>query len=342
MTQMKRRGAYVKALVAGGLAAGLTCATVAGPAQADVNRRPPRINSIIPVDGGLRVTWGPDTFFSGTVAGEATVLTFGGYQEGTWNDRGATTSFTIPAAHVRAYAGQAPRVTVCYLWPGVGHPSECASSDPIPIAGNVPSFPPGAGQLRPVPKPQNLRVVAYGDYRATVQWVNGSSYKKVLFRYDPGVQVDVPGNATKATTGTLVPGKTYTFKVEGAWSGGLFATRYSGWTEITYTVPKNPPFWPGGSVKKPYGPDTCKQGYVWRETTPADHVCVTPATRDQVRADNALAASRRQGWGPYGPDTCKQGYVWRGATPADHVCVTRATYNQTQADNALAASRRVP
>lgn len=25
-------------------------------------------------------------------------------------------------------------------------------------------------------------------------------------------------------------------------------------------------------MNKPYGPDTCKQGYVWRGTTPADHV----------------------------------------------------------------------
>ncbi|WP_226874748.1 hypothetical protein [Microbispora sitophila] len=338
---MKRRGARVKAVIVGGLAVGLTCGTVAGAAHADVNRRPPRITSIIPDDGALRVTWGPDTFFSGTVPGESTVLYFGANQEGRWDDRGATTSFTVPAAHVRAYAGQAPRVTVCYLWPG--HPSECSSSDPIPINGNAPSYPPGAGQLRPVPKPQALRVVAYRDYRATVQWVNGSPpYKKVLFRYDPGVQMELPGNATTATTGTLVPGRTYTFKVEGGWSGGLFSTRYSGWTEITYTVPKNPPFWPGGSVNKPYGPDTCKQGYVWRETTPADHVCVTPATRDQVRTDNALAASRRQGWGPYGADTCKQGYVWREATPADHVCVTPATRDQTRADNALAASRRLP
>lgn len=129
---------------------------------------------------------------------------------------------------------------------GATPPRSRLSSTARPAAeGYVPSYPPGAGRFRPVPKPQNLRVVAYRDYRATVQWVNGGSYKKVLFRYDPGVQVDLPGNATTATTGTPVPGKTCTFKVEGAWSGGPFATRYPGWTEITYTVPKNPPFWPG-------------------------------------------------------------------------------------------------
>ncbi|GAB3134179.1 hypothetical protein GCM10027161_11950 [Microbispora hainanensis] len=148
MIQMNRCGACVKALVIGGLAAGLACATVAGPAQADVNRHPPRINSVIPVDGGLRVTWGPDTFFPGTVAGETTVLTFGGIQEGKWDDRGATTSFTIPSAHVRAYAGQAPRVTVCYLWPSVGHPSEC-SAGPHPDRRERPLLSSGRGSVPP-------------------------------------------------------------------------------------------------------------------------------------------------------------------------------------------------
>jgi hypothetical protein len=42
---------------------------------------------------------------------------------------------------------------------------------------------------------------------------------------------------------------------------------------------------------QPYGPDTCRQGYVWREASPGDHVCVKPETRDQARADNAAARS---------------------------------------------------
>ena len=39
----------------------------------------------------------------------------------------------------------------------------------------------------------------------------------------------------------------------------------------------------------PYGYETCKQGYVWREATTSDKVCVTPATRDQARYDNSQA-----------------------------------------------------
>jgi hypothetical protein len=42
-----------------------------------------------------------------------------------------------------------------------------------------------------------------------------------------------------------------------------------------------------------YGPDTCLQGYVWREAFPGDHVCVTPATRSQAAYDNSQADSRR-------------------------------------------------
>jgi hypothetical protein len=41
-----------------------------------------------------------------------------------------------------------------------------------------------------------------------------------------------------------------------------------------------------------FGPDTCKQGYVWREASPADHVCVTPETRTQTALDNKSASER--------------------------------------------------
>ena len=81
----------------------------------------------------------------------------------------------------------------------------------------------------------------------------------------------------------------------------------------------------------------CAQGFVWREASSIDRVCVVPATRTQAAADNAAAASRKQpGGGPYGPDTCKQGFVWREAFPNDHVCVIPATRAQVAADNANA------
>ncbi|MFF2556822.1 hypothetical protein ACFVUS_37860 [Nocardia sp. NPDC058058] len=89
-----------------------------------------------------------------------------------------------------------------------------------------------------------------------------------------------------------------------------------------------------------YGPDTCLEGYVWREANSADHVCVSPGVRDQARADNAAAASRRAGGGAYGPNTCVNGYVWREAYNGDVVCVTTAVRQQAKDDNAAAANRK--
>jgi hypothetical protein len=98
----------------------------------------------------------------------------------------------------------------------------------------------------------------------------------------------------------------------------------------------------GGAVAAAddYGPDTCLMGYVWREATPTDHVCVSPQTRQQARDDNSHADQRRAGGGAYGPDTCVQGYVWREATPGDHVCVTPQTRQQAKDDNSQADQRR--
>ena len=89
-------------------------------------------------------------------------------------------------------------------------------------------------------------------------------------------------------------------------------------------------------VDAQYGPDTCDQGYVWREAFPGDHVCVRPQVRAQAAADNAAAPSRRQpGGGAYGPDTCLPGFVWRDARPGDHVCVPPATRDQHAGENRM-------
>jgi len=91
----------------------------------------------------------------------------------------------------------------------------------------------------------------------------------------------------------------------------------------------------------PYGlDDKCRQGYVWREAFPGDHVCVTPEVRAQAAYDNSQANARREPRsGAYGPDTCRKGYVWREARPDDRVCVTPETRTQTASDNREAANR---
>jgi M6 family metalloprotease-like protein len=120
----------------------------------------------------------------------------------------------------------------------------------------------------------------------------------------------------------------------------------------------------------------CKPGYVWRLASPSDYVCVTAATRDQAKDENAAphvvgescahsyvrrdaysgdkvcvtkeqreqtvadnaAADSRVRWNEYGPLTCKPGYVWRNADTSDYICVTETTRDQTAAENAAAAS----
>jgi hypothetical protein len=88
--------------------------------------------------------------------------------------------------------------------------------------------------------------------------------------------------------------------------------------------------------------DVCRQGFVWREAYPDDHVCVTPGIRAQTAQDNRQAASRRSPTDrAYGPDTCRQGFVWREVRPDDHTCVTPETRAQVAEDNRDAANRRI-
>lgn len=82
--------------------------------------------------------------------------------------------------------------------------------------------------------------------------------------------------------------------------------------------------------------DTCAKGYVWREAFNGDHVCVSPNTREQTKADNANEAQFRA---EKDSDQCVQGLEWRLANPSDHVCVPQITRVQTAQDNELAYSR---
>jgi hypothetical protein len=122
----------------------------------------------------------------------------------------------------------------------------------------------------------------------------------------------------------------YTLKVQGCNKGFLSSSTCTPWEEQQYAAPPD----------RPYGPDTCASGFVWRDAFANDHVCVNPATRDQVAGDNRVAASRRSpNGGPYGPDTCLAGFVWREARPSDHICVPPAARSQAAQDNAAKCSR---
>jgi hypothetical protein len=84
----------------------------------------------------------------------------------------------------------------------------------------------------------------------------------------------------------------------------------------------------------------CPQGFVWREASPADHVCVTPQQRMLTRLQNAAGAARvSQTDHTYGPATCVQGYVWREAFTGDAVCVTPQERDAAAAQNASAPAQ---
>jgi hypothetical protein len=115
------------------------------------------------------------------------------------------------------------------------------------------------------------------------------------------------------------------------------------WTELPFTSTPSEQATVVANPAKPYGVDTCKQGYVWREAQANDRVCVTPAVRTRTRRENNLAAKRRApNGGAYGPNTCKQGYVWREATANDPVCVVPSVRAEAAEDNKQAGERRVP
>jgi hypothetical protein len=84
----------------------------------------------------------------------------------------------------------------------------------------------------------------------------------------------------------------------------------------------------------PYGPASCRQGFVWRSAFPGDVVCVTPARLTQVKLENANAGSTHASAVSFGgPNTCKNGFVWRAARPSDVVCVTPQSRGQVKWEN---------
>jgi hypothetical protein len=101
--------------------------------------------------------------------------------------------------------------------------------------------------------------------------------------------------------------------------------------------PPGPASLPDRQALRPYGPDQCRSGFVWREAVPGDHVCVLPRVREMARADNGAARSHTL------PDgKCHPGYEWRLVNPDDRVCVTPESHTQAHQDNGRAEDRVAP
>jgi hypothetical protein len=147
-------------------------------------------------------------------------------------------------------------------------------------------------------------------------------------------------NGTRVATAAYPGTVTHTIPTTGTYSLSVRVTRGL----VTWTTSCTPAADPASPnpADLPYGPDTCKQGYVWREAFAGDTVCVTPDRRDQAYVDNAAAEARREpNGGVYGPATCQSGYVWREARPEDLVCVTPETRTLTAVENTQANQHRV-
>lgn len=82
-----------------------------------------------------------------------------------------------------------------------------------------------------------------------------------------------------------------------------------------------------------YGPNRCKQGFVWREADDRDFVCVTGNVRTETRLENQQTVGRGRG------SVCRFGRVYRNAFPGDLKCVTPASRDRAAADNGAAESR---
>ncbi len=171
-------------------------------------------------------------------------------------------------------------------------------------------------------------------------------YYTVEYRQPEGWDAGIPGR-TVLVREVRANGLSYLVKTGGTPPLGPGATLTNGAVSIHVNY-----FTPSGQavvtisggisrqIKNVYGPNTCKQGYVWREADDSDYVCVSPATRAHTQQDNAQTSARRQpGGGLYGPDTCRQGFVWRDAFLNDHVCVTVSTRSQAAYDNNQAQNR---
>ncbi|MBV6697507.1 hypothetical protein [Kitasatospora aureofaciens] len=93
---------------------------------------------------------------------------------------------------------------------------------------------------------------------------------------------------------------------------------------------------PSSAQAQDFGPDTCRQGFVWRDARPGDHVCVIPQHRDDAASDNSQVAVRTLQNG-----FCVSSFVWREAWSGDHVCVIPQHRSDAASDNGQADDRRL-
>jgi hypothetical protein len=87
------------------------------------------------------------------------------------------------------------------------------------------------------------------------------------------------------------------------------------------------------------GLNACAPGYVWREATQRDYVCVTQQTHDETKEENVLAATRQDVLPfTHGGLLCHEGFEIRDAVPGDRVCAPPASKARAIQDNLASTS----
>jgi hypothetical protein len=170
--------------------------------------------------------------------------------------------------------------------------------------------------------PEVYRLSTPGELEVQVRTDRGGLSPEVYIRFVAPPQLTVSSGAMRRAAGSpAASGAPSTTTTPSAPSGSA--------ATATANTSSGPPVahLPGG---------VCIVGFVWREVTPSDHVCVTSDMRARTARQNQEASTHRL---PNAPDTCVQGFVWREAIAGDHVCVTPDERSQAAEDNRQASSR---
>ncbi len=238
----------------------------------------------------------------------------------------STLSYTVIIGTACSIGFPAPAMASCGDRPGT--PAD-VRADPIPVrrAGETPGI---KLSWRDTTRRNETDSLGYRYYDIYVTNPDGSPA--------PGLGSTGEGNLYGFKIfKRLQPGRQFCFQMRARTEGGTQG--------CISQVPSNRAcaVVPGASTPPlNYGPDTCVQGFVWREAGRNDHVCVLPGSRSLVARENQSAGSRRNPrGGPYGPDTCLQGFVWREAFAGDHVCVSTQRRVDVRNENRWGPGRRV-
>ncbi|PEG38732.1 hypothetical protein CQY20_12230 [Mycolicibacterium agri] len=254
---------------------------------------------------------------------------------------------------------------ICSLEPGTTyHVEVCAlfateNEDRACTQASLRTVDRGVGEMQPsgpLPIPTIDQPIPPSIKNFGVGWRGTYVYDYFIVNYRPeGGPVDHRKHDEDGSWGWqpfdwLTPGTKYYFSVRGC-NSGIFGDPCSGWSPEASVV-----------IEPLYGPDTCKDGFVWRDAVPGDHICVTPERRQKVADDFHTAKSRAAAQSPaahlgdprcianrtlpgcssMAAPSCLEGFVPR-AVPGEDVlvCVTPQERDLIAQENANPKQNRV-